>query len=315
MPFLPSLFPSQYVLSIGGAYIRLWHKERGLLIEIPPCVVVDRQSGELKLYGQDAADLEGKVPPHLEFWRVWSADTLIDRQLLRSILSYVLGFEVSSEKERWQRAVSTTIIIPETISSLHEKWLLLTAREAGWWYLRTGRMGLPFVSNKPGNSSAIQGVFDLGFSSARLVLYMGKEVLLSVSEPQLSLQNVAAEFSQSLKQHRQREISPQSFYDKHWLKTRFVYNLAKSGPEEYTPLGSDWQTIQTEFHRNVQHFLQYSLARLSDAQQAEMSRSTIWLIGGAADLLQGVSDNFWPVRFKPSSDAEYAALRMMSKQQ
>jgi hypothetical protein len=276
-------------------------------------VVVDRQTGELKLYGQDAADIEGKVPPHLEFWRVWSADTLIDRELLRSLLAYVLGFQTRSETERWQRAMGTTIILPETISPLHRKWLLHTAREAGWWYTRVSSLTQPFLTTNPGNSAAIQGVLDLGFSSARLVLYMGKEVLLVASEPQLSLQNVASEFAQFL-QDKKREIIPQVFYDQHWLKTRFMFDLSKNEPVEYTPSSHDWQLVLSEYQKNVQHFLEQALAQLSDSQQADMSRSTIWLIGGAAPLLSDLPLDTWPVRLKLSNDAVYASLRMMSKQ-
>jgi len=305
---------SSYYLSIGGAYIRLWHKQRGLLAEIPPCVVVDRQTGELKLYGQDAADIEGRVPPHLEFWRVWSADTLIDRQLLRSLLAYALGFQTQSETERWERAIGTTIILPETISPLHRKWLLHTAREAGWWYTKVSTMTQPFLVANPTNSAAIQGIFDLGFSSARLVLYMGKEVLLVASDSQLSLQNVASEFSQFLRNTQKREIIPQVFYDQHWLKTRFMFDLTKNEPTQYTPTSRDWQTVLNEYQDNVRHFLQQAIAQLSDAQQADMSRSTIWLIGGAATLLSDVPLETWPIRLKPSSDAAYASLRMMSKQ-
>lgn len=310
LPFLTS----PYFLSIGGAYIRLWHKQRGLLAEIPPCVVVDRQSGELKLYGQDAADIEGKVPPHLEFWRVWSADTLIDRQLLRSLLAYVLGLQTRSETERWERAIGTTIVIPETTSRLHRKWLLHTAQEAGWWYTKVSTMTEPFLNTNPGNSSTIQGVFDLGFSRARLILYLGKEVILVASEPRLSLQNVAYEFSQYLKNSKKRETIPQVFYDQHWLKTRFMFDLTKNEPTEYTPTSQDWQPILQEYHRNVRHFLEQSIAQLSDAQQAELNRSSIWLIGGAAPLLNDVSFENWPIRLKTSNDAGYACLRMMSKQ-
>ena len=114
-----NLSTTRYLLSVGGGALRLWEKQRGLVAEVPSCAVVDKETGELKLYGEEAAELEGKIPSHLEFVRVWSGDKIMDRDLLRSLLRYLLSINTLSWHERYLRMIQTTLVVPETVPPLH----------------------------------------------------------------------------------------------------------------------------------------------------------------------------------------------------
>jgi len=310
---MPTLRTStRYVLSVGGGMLRLWDKERGLVAEIPPCVVVEKETGELKLYGDEAAALEGKTPDHLEFVRVWSGDKVIDRTLLRSLLQYLLHVELSSWSELWRRRLQTTLVIPETVSPLHVRWLRRTAREAGWFLTPTVPMMRSFLQQQNRPASAVQSVLDLGFTGARLVVAVGEEVLLAESESSLSLQAYTQRLSEYLLRKYALEVAPSVFNDQLWQQTRYMFDQQKKMPQQYAPTQKDLQIVNKEWQGELVRFVQQQLQQLSDAQQAELQKQGVWLLGGAADLLSEELVE-WPLALKRTSDAKYAVLRSLSK--
>lgn len=309
---------TRYLLSVGGGAVRLWEKQRGLVAEVPSCAVVDKETGELKLYGEEAAALEGKIPTHLEFVRVWSGDKIMDRELLRNLLQYLLTINTTSWFERWQRMVQTTLVVPETVAPLHLKWLRKTAREAGWMLTPTVPMATAYIQRQNKPSSLIQSVLDIGFTGARFVVTVGDEVVLAAAAPQLSLQSYCELMSEYFLNQHALEISPSVFYDQLWQQTRYMFNLRQQSPQQYAPTAKDLKAVNQPYQEAVGQFIKSQLQRLSDSQQAELQRQGIYLIGGGAGLLaEDLADSSalkaWPLPIKRTSDARYAVLRALSQ--
>lgn len=310
MPKYPT--PKRYLLSVGGGALRLWERQRGLIAEIPPCVVVDRETGELKLYGEEAAALEGKTPPHLEFTRVWSGDKIIDRNLLRSLLQTLLVTETTSWWERWQRSVQTTCILPETVSPLHLRWLRKTLREAGWWLTPTLPMAQSFLQRRKRPASLVQSVLDMGFTSTRFMVIVGDEAVLAVTEPQYSLQAFSQALADYLLAKHDVEVSPAVFYDQLWQQTRYVFHRGSQKPQQYAPTTQDLKVVTQQFQKSLGQWLERQLHQLTETQQAELQRQGAWVLGGAAEVLD-IEADVWPLPLRRSHDARYAVLRALSK--
>lgn len=343
---MPNWLPTRYLLSLGGGYWRLWDRQQGLLLELPPAVVIDKETQMVKLYGQEAAQIEGKLPAHLFFQRAWWQDELIDRELTRSLLGYMLHQVTSNFWERQQVAWQTQLILPETVSSLHQRWLLRTAREAGWWLTNTQPAAQLFLTKRSqGSLTRTQAVLDVGFSATRLIVYVGSELVLASSNPQLSLRAVAQQMSNQLHQ-KQLEVASSVFYDQHWQQTRYVFDTKKQEAKSYAPTTDDWQAVQQEYFQQLNRWLHSQLQQLSQDQQAELHELGIWVVGGAASLLADTklpaietkskittksgfrkSDKKsnpqaakelpnidWPAPFNHVSDARFAVLRAGSKE-
>jgi len=307
-----NLSTTRYLLSVGGGALRLWEKQRGLVAEVPSCAVVDKETGELKLYGEEAAELEGKIPSHLEFVRVWSGDKIMDRDLLRSLLRYLMSINTLSWHERYQRMIQTTLVVPETVPPLHLKWLRKTAREAGWLLTPTVPMAKAYIQRQNKPSSLIQSVLDIGFTTARLVVVVGDEVVLASAAEQLSMQSYCDLLAEYLLSEHALEVSPSVFYDQMWQQSRWMFNQSEQSPQQYAPTAKDLKAVNKPYQIAVGQFVKSQLQRLTDSQQAELQRQGMYLIGGGAGLLAEDLIS-WPLPLKRTSDARYAVLRALSQ--
>lgn len=313
--FLNAVLPVRYTLSCGGAYLRLWERERGLVAEIPPCVVTDKETGETKLYGAEAAALEGRVPAHLEFHRLWWADKIQDREKLRLLLQMILESETNGAADRWRRPWQTQILFPESMVPLHRRWLERTAREAGWWLpsARPAHEGLLRNSTSTRASSGanwrVQSYLDIGFSQTRLVVYVGKEVLQAVSTEAFSLSQFSRELVEFLAEKHHLEMTASSFYDQNWTRTRLAFHRKKQKPQEWSLEAKELQQQQEIFWQKLSDWVEEQTAQLSVTHRTEIEQREIILVGGGASLWNGMEARAVPYLFRRTSDAPYAQLR------
>jgi actin-like ATPase involved in cell morphogenesis len=313
--FLNSVVPARYSLSCGGAFFRLWERERGLLAEIPPCIVTDKETGEIRLYGAEAAALEGRVPEHLQFQRLWWADKILDRERLRLLLQILLDEEALTLAERWRRPWQMQVLLPESILPLHRRWLEKTAREAGWWFLSSvpAHQGLLQSSSSPKTASRahwrVQSFLDIGFSQTRFVAYVGDEVLLAVSSEQFSIAQFCQSMVSFLNEKHTVEIPASSFYDQNWTRTRLAFDLRKQKPQEWSVESKEFAQQQQQFWQQLSAWVEQQTSVLSTTHRTEIEQREVLLVGGGAALWNGMDAQKVPYLFRRASDAPYAQLR------
>lgn len=312
---LNSLLPPRFALSCGGAYFRLWERERGLLAEIPPCIVTEKETGEIRLYGAEAAALEGRVPEHLQFERLWWADKILDREKLRLLLQVILDEEVQGFPERWRRPWETQLLLPESMVPLHRRWLEKTAREAGWWFVSSipAHEGLLHAATSlktaPRTNWRVQSFLDIGFSQTRFVVYVGDEVLQAVATEEFSLSRFCQDLVKFLHDKHNLEIPANSFYDQNWTRTRLAFDLRKQKPQEWSLESKELQQQQQEFWRRISAWIEQQARLLSTTHRTEIEQREMVLVGGGAALWNGMEPESLPYLFRRTSDAPYAQLR------
>lgn len=301
-------------MSCGGAFIRLWEKERGLLTEVPPCVVIEKETGEIKLYGAEAAALEDRVPEHLAFRRLFWADKILDRERLGTVFQLLLENEVQGISDRWSRPWQTQVLFPESMLPLHRRWLERTAREAGWWIpsARPAHLGL-LRQPEPATSGAggwrVQSFLDIGFSQTRLVVYVGNEVLQAVSTESFSVSQFCRVLVEFLQEKHHIEIAPSSFYDQNWTRTRLVFHRKKQQPQEWSLELAEWKAQQRIFWQELSEWVQQQTTLLSVAHRTEIEKREVVLVGGGAALWDDSVSADSRFSFRRASDAPYAQLR------
>lgn len=339
----------RYFVSVGGAYLRVWAVGRGLLAEVPTCAVVDKTTGELKLIGQEAAALEGKVPPHFAFIRPFFADKIVDRYLLLELANHLLlQAAEGSWRQRFSLLSQSTLIIPETVSQLHRRWLLRSMRDAGWWLITDTPLAGGFSqSRQPASSTqsfsvntnqSLLGILDIGFSAARLIVVLPNQtVVLANHQPGLSLQALVVRLTEQLLAKQNIELSPSVFYSQLWFQTRFAYNHQTDSSQEFTLSPKFFGQVLQEYRQDLNRFVQKSINTLSPNQRNELFKNGLQIVGGGADLLfsSDFDNNFdananQPTKsatgraavvkstarvppYKSSKDTKYTILRSLAK--
>lgn len=304
-------------LQLGGAYWRLWNKEQGLLQEISPVVAINKANQQIELYGEEAAQLEGKLPDTLELRRAWWADEIIDRDLLRSLLSYLLSKSSANFRQRWARSLHTEFLLEETVSDLHRRWLRKTAREAGWLAVGTQPAYQIMLQRLTSNAVRTQAVLDVGFSTARLAVYLGDQLLLATADEAYGLRSLANQFADFLQQKHHLEVPASAFYSRRWEQARYVYDLQAQKTVNFSPSQQDWEQVNQEYILALSQWIGQHLLSLSASQQSELQESGIIAIGGGVVEIQmhlNQNKDFpWPVPLKVGSDATYSVLRSAAR--
>lgn len=280
--------------------------------EIAPCVVTEKETGEITLYGDEAAALEGRVPAHLEFHRLWWADKILDRERFRLLLQLLLDNETKGSSDRWRRPWQTQILVPESMLPLHRRWLEKTAREAGWWLPSFRPANQNLVRSSSHATAAnwrVQSFLDVGFSQTRLVVYVGREVLLAVATKDFSLSVFCRELAESLQAKHSLEVAPSSFYDQNWTRTRLAFNQKKQKPQEWSLEASEWKQQQQFFWQELSEWIREQITVLAVTHRTEIEQREITVVGGGASLWDGMKTDSQSFLFRRAGDAPYAQLR------
>ncbi len=302
------------IISVGGAYVRVWRPGRGLAVELPAAAVVDKE-GQIIALGEEAAGREGKLSDEMAFWRPFWADRITHRYLLREILR--LALEQSQASGDWWERWRVTLLLPPNIPPLHATWLEKTLREVGVGWIEHFDPLATLVKSQVGRSKTvpIMGVVDWGFSQLRVVIYSGETVLCLASAPHLSLSEFCRQLIAAERKDSRRSFPLASLYSQQWGVTHVAYDERSARPVVGT-LNNKILTQTRQAFAEEALKLMAKLVRDLNPEQAAFFRQQGWLVvGGGAELVGSVET--WaetlgvPVRV--AANAPYATLQGAKK--
>lgn len=303
-------------LSLGGAYFRLWIDGQGLVSELPSCVIRERDSGKILSFGEEAVAMSGRVPDHLEFVRPFAKDTIYDRAILRSLVEHMVlsNSQSLSVLEKVFDFLRYSVALPPTVSDLHQQWLRRTLREAGLWRWQTYD---PFLSvaqsvSQKSRSASVVGVLDLGFSAARVAIYVGDEQVISQRTEDISLSQFCQQVCAEEYVRYQRQFSPAVLYDQQWFVQHVGFDEDKQKAVT-APIHKDsFSAVQTVFQQKLQEFLEKTMSLLASDIQASMQYHG-WIVIGGGATIPGVLDVFGKeteIPIKMYKHTRYADIRL-----
>lgn len=279
-----SLLTARGQVSLGGGFVRIWWPGQGLTVEMPACVAV-REDGEVAAFGEEAAQLEGKLPPGMKIIRPFWSERIQDRTLVKFLLQEALKKDRESQRRGWQEwFLQYTLVVNESTPDLHHRWLRKAAEEVWPWPWKElpGLRALASQRKKDARFDHALIVIDCGFSAARGVVLVGNETLTLTEEKSLSLYTLCHELCALEEEHYGIRFAPSLFYTQQW-GTRQAGLRASDHQPVLQPVHREVmvQHTQKAFDRFVQ-WLEQSISYLPLDVQSELQHEGIWLTGGAA---------------------------------
>lgn len=274
-------------VSLGGGYIRIWRPGRGLTVEMPSCVVIRSVDGSVLALGEEAAHLEGKLPPGTQLIRPFWLERIVDRTLLKILFAEALRLDRESHTTFWEKAtLQYSLALSETTPVLHKQWLLKTAQELWPWpwkeipALRAAREN----GRKKVRADLPVVVIDCGFSSVRGVVFTGQEYMVFPHEKRLGLFSLCQDFV-----HREEEkygvtFAPSLFYAQDWGVRQAGLRLSDKQPVLAPPHRETFLAFQKQAQDWLSTWLRFQLSQLPSDIQVALQHEGVVLIGGAASF-------------------------------
>ncbi len=275
---------NQPVVSIGGGYIRVWRPGKGLTVELPACVVVETATGNIEGIAEEAADLEGKLPPSLQFVRPFWADRIVNRAALRILLQEALRRDRKVDTgllQRWTHRYS--LRLPESTPRLHRTWLLATCREV-WplpWKIQGSATSL---QTRPGARADVGLYLDLGFSGVHATLLVGTNVLAAHSSQELSFQHFCHQLTQAVQAKEHVRIAPAVLYGQQWFTQQAGLHEKDQKPVLYSIPRPLFAQELTRWAKQLAAVLQQVSSSAPPDVRSHLSRSGVSLVGGGAEI-------------------------------
>lgn len=280
---------SAAILSIGGAFIRIW-RAGSLQVELPNVVIWDTRTGQYTSFGTEAAELEEKLPVHLHCIRPFFTDELYDRQALQAILRHAIDLDRNSLSlvDRFLAPLRYEVHVSPTITPLHAKWL----RQAGWevgiwpWRVRSplARVITPSRPRSVSTSQAhLYGVIDLGFSATRVYCGVEETVLLAARSPH-GLQSFCQQLSEYVLATSGLRFPPTVFYDQRWFVKHPVFDEQKQQARLEMVTKKQFETVLEAYGKQLSSFIVHHMSQLPDVQRAHLQQRGWILVGGGAKL-------------------------------
>lgn len=286
---LPLIHSFTAQLSLGGAFVRMWRKEVGLSVEIPSCVAIEQESRAVVAVGEEAQQLEGREPKGVMVVRPFFADQIVDRVLLRGLLMQALA----QDRERLPNLVAQNtaflgvqVALPATMTALHRRWFARTLREVGLITAPIVDSFTPIARAKTqrARGMAVVAVLDVGFSAARLVVYLGDTPILTQSWSEWSLSSLCQRVTELEERVTHLRFSPSTFYGQEWSLQHAGFDLQK---HEAVFSILQKKTLEQSFHNfgsGLAESVQNALLQGEPNTLAQLSHHGIVLIGGGATI-------------------------------
>lgn len=279
----------QPLVSFGGGYIRVWRPGKGLSVELPCCLVVNKETGSIDALGEEAAELEGKLPPTLKFVRPFWCDRIVDRGALRALLQEALQRDRQMQKDTpaaWFHRY--TVRVPESMPDLHRRWLLTTCREV--WPIPWKEQGaFASLQTRPGARSEVGLYLDVGFSGVHVALMVGKNVIATQSRKDLSFQQFCTKITTAVRVKQHTRFAPSSLYSQQWFTQHAGFQEKEQQPQVFTVSRALFdQEIQLWADR-LADVVEHSMSLAPAEVRAQLSRVGVSLVGGGAEISELVT--------------------------
>jgi hypothetical protein len=280
-------FFSRGFVSLGGGYVRIWRPGEGLIVELPCCVVVKTEDGSVLAIGEDAAHLEGKLPPGTKIVRPFWSERIIDRTLLRVVLQEALRLDRASRPKLWERlTLQYSLILGETTPALHKQWLRKTADELWPWpwkeipALRAVVQG----GRKKIREDLPLAVIDCGFSSLRGAVLVGQEVLPFTHEERLGLSALCHDFAAREREAYDIMFAPSLFYAQEWGVRQAGLRVSDRQPVLQPPHRETFIAFQKDVLEQFCLWLETQLIDIPSDIKVSLQHEGLVLVGGAAEF-------------------------------
>lgn len=277
-------------ISIGGGFVRIWRAPRGLQVEIPAVVIVDTRTQQYTAFGAEAAELEEKLPAHLQCIRPFFADELYDRYAFQALLRYAVDQDRASLS--WQDRVLApfrySVVIAPTVSSLHAKWLRQAGWEVGIWPWRVlspiqELVDRPAVSRAASSTAHLHGVIDVGFSAVRVYCHVGETELFAVRF-QDGLRSFYERLSEFEYAQTQLRFPPTVFYDQRWFVKHPVFDERTQRAKLEMVTKKHFEVVLHAYADELATFIVQHVNQLPESQRALLQQRGWTLVGGGAKL-------------------------------
>jgi rod shape-determining protein MreB len=127
IPSLFSLFSSDLGIDLGTANTLVYARGRGIVLNEPSVVVVDRASGEVQAVGREAHQVLGRTPAHLEVIQPLQEGVIADFNMCERMLNYFVQKAHGRRKLVHPRIV---ISVPSEITQVERRAVIDAAFRA-----------------------------------------------------------------------------------------------------------------------------------------------------------------------------------------
>ena len=127
IPSLFSLFSSDLAIDLGTANTLVYARGRGIVVNEPSLVVIDRTTGEVEAIGRDANQMRGRTPLHLTAIKPLKDGVIADFKMTECMLNYFV------RKAHGRRALvhpRIVISVPSEITQVERRAVLDAAYRA-----------------------------------------------------------------------------------------------------------------------------------------------------------------------------------------
>jgi len=126
---LLSAISTDIAIDLGTANILVYVKNKGIVLNEPTIVAINKKTGQLVAVGQDAKQMQGRTPQHVEVVRPLVDGVISDFEVTEEMLSYLIG-KVQNEVKS---LVSPRILIgvPSGITNVEMRAARDAAKNAG----------------------------------------------------------------------------------------------------------------------------------------------------------------------------------------
>lgn len=129
----PSIFDrltKQLGIDLGTANTRVFVKGRGMVINEPSVVAVNRRTGQVMAVGEDALSMVGKTPAHIQVTRPLQRGIIADFEVTEKMLRYFFD-KVHEDKTFAIARPSVVICVPLDVTEVERKAVGDAATAAG----------------------------------------------------------------------------------------------------------------------------------------------------------------------------------------
>src|SRR5215471_8600030 len=156
-----SLFSSDLAIDLGTANTLVYAKGKGIVVNEPSIVAIDKNSGEVEAVGREAKEMLGRTPGHIVAIRPLKEGVIADFKVTEKMLNYFI-----QKAHNRKMLVHTRIVIgvPPEITEVERRAVMDSAyrAKAGKVYLVNQAMVAAIGAGLPTSEPTGSMIIDIG---------------------------------------------------------------------------------------------------------------------------------------------------------
>ncbi len=111
---------SEIGIDLGTTNTRVYTKEKGIVINEPSVVAINTKTERILAVGQEAKNMLGKAPPHIEISRPLSKGIISDYEVTEKMLAYFID-KVTEGQSGWRKRPRVVTCVPLLVTEVETK--------------------------------------------------------------------------------------------------------------------------------------------------------------------------------------------------